>query len=323
MPTRRTLLTAVIPVLLGAARAPRRVLTAADVHSNGYPTVEAMKYIGDRLSAATDGRLALRVYHSGQLGRESDSIDTVRFGGIDLTRVNFGPLNNPFPSTRLAILPFVFDSVAHMRRSIDGEPGRLIRADFARRGLVCLCIYDAGERCLYNTRRPIESPEDLAGLKIRVPPSDVFLDMGAALGANPTPLAYGEVYSALQTRLIDGAENNVRSFHSSRQFEVARYWSQTNHSYAPDALITSQRLLDALGPAVAQALSAAASDSVAYMRRLWDADVERSMAAVVESGVRINRVDVQAFRRACSPLLKRYLAEPAQRRLYGTIRELA
>lgn len=306
----------------GRAESARR-LTSADVHVSGYPTVEAVRWIGQRLDAETGGRLGIRVYHSGQLGREEDTIEMARFGAIDLTRINFAPLNNAFPLTRIPALPYVFDSVEHMRRAMDGKAGRDILESFARRGLVGLCIYDSGVRCVYNVRRPIYEPADLQGLKIRVPPSDIFIEIGRALGANPTPLSFGEVYSSLQTHLIDGAENNIRSFHSSRQFEVARFWSRTHHSYSPEALLLSRRSFDALAPRDRELLLQAARESVPHMRRMWDEAEQVSRTVVVEAGVQVNDVDYLPFRRATAPLLERRLAIPALRQLYQDIRDEA
>jgi tripartite ATP-independent transporter DctP family solute receptor len=306
MVTRRRVLIGLGAGLATATRAwpaTSRVLTAADVHVAGYPTVEAVRWIGERLSAATDGKLQVRVYHSGQLGREYDTVEMARFGAIDLTRVNFAALNNAFPLTRVPVLPYVFDSVTHMRRAMDGAAGRAILDGFAARDVVGLCIYDSGVRCIYNVRRPVHVPADLHGLKVRVPPSDIFIGIGRALGANPTPLSFGEVYSALQTHLIDGAENNIKSFHSSRQFEVARFWSETRHSYSPEALL--------------------ARESVPYMRALWDAAEAQARAAVLTAGVAINEVDQPAFAAATAGLNARWLGDPVLGRLYDDIRSVA
>jgi tripartite ATP-independent transporter DctP family solute receptor len=327
MVTRRATLLGLGASALAGARAfgsqASRVLTAADVHVAKYPTVEAVRWIGEQLAQATGDRLDIRVYHSGQLGRENDTVELARFGALDLTRVNFAALNNAFPLTGVPALPYVFDSVAHMRRAMDGAPGRRILEGFAARGLVGLCIYDSGVRCMYNVRRPIESPSDLHGLKIRVPPSDIFIEIGLALGANPTPLAFGEVYSSLQTHLIDGAENNIRSFHSSRQFEVARYWSETDHSYSPEALLISRRTFESLGRDEQRLLLELATRSVPYMRTLWDAAEQESRAAVRAAGIRMNAVDHAAFAAATRPLVERRLRAPELRSLYEEIRSLA
>jgi tripartite ATP-independent transporter DctP family solute receptor len=299
------------------------LMTAADVHVDGYPTVQAVRWMSERIAAQTDGRLRIRVYHAGQLGRESDTVDLTRFGALDITRVNFASLNNAFPATRVFALPYVFESVEHMRRAADGKPGATVLQQFARRELVGLAIYDAGSRSFYNVRRPVHEPHDLHGLKIRVPPSDIFIATITAFGGNPTPLPFGEVYSAMQTHLIEGAENNWRSFFTSRQFEVARYWSQSDHSYAPEALLLSRRTYDALSRRDREIVVEAARASVPYMRTLWDKMEAESRDLVLAAGVKANDVDLPAFRTAAAPIHERYLADGSLRELFDGIRGLA
>lgn len=308
--------------LLAATPAPH-VLTATDVHVKDYPTVQAVRWIGETLERETQGRLRIRQYHSGQLGRESEAIDMARYGAIDMTRVYSGALNNAFPLTQALCLPYVFDSVAHMRRAMDQGVGDAVLRGFEQRGLVGLAIYDSGARCFYNARRPIVSPADLHGLKIRVPASDIFIRMLRMFGANPTPLALGEVFSGMETHMIDGAENNMRSFHSSRHFEAASYWSQSDHSYAPDVLLISRRSLAALTPADRELMIATARESVGVMRALWDESDAIARKAVVDYGVRVNEVDLEAFKRVSAPLLKDYLHKPELDSLYRRIRDLA
>ena len=300
-----------------------RLLTATDVHVKGYPTVAAVEWLGETLARETEGRVTLRHYHSGQLGRESEAIDMARFGAIDLTRVYTGAVNNAFPLTQALCLPYVFDSVPHLRRALDGEVGAEVLAGFAKRDLVGLAIYDCGARCFYNTQRALHAPADLTGLKLRVPPSDIFIRLLRDLGANPTPLAYGEVFSALETRLIDGAENNIRSFHSSRHFEAAGFWSQSEHSYAPDVLLMSRRSFDALRPDDRERLLDAAKRSVTVMRDAWDTSETAAREAVAAHGVAINTVDTASFRAAAEPLLRDYLASPELASLHRRIRDLA
>jgi tripartite ATP-independent transporter DctP family solute receptor len=307
---------------LGASNAGK-VMTAADVHINGYPTVEAVRWMGQRIEQQTQGRLSIRVYHSGQLGRESDTVDLARSGALDITRVNFGPLGNPFPLTQIFVLPYLFESVDHMRRAVDGAVGKTVLQGFQSRNLIGLAIYDAGVRNFYNVRRPIQVPADLHGLKIRVPPSDTFIDMARALGANPTPLPYGEVYSALQTGLIDGAENNWRSFQSSRQFEVARYLSESGHSVSPEALLMSRRTFSALLPADQEVVLAAARDSVGYMRNLWDQLEAQARSEVIKAGVQVNQVERAAFQRAAQATVDGYVAQGGLKKLYEQVRALA
>jgi tripartite ATP-independent transporter DctP family solute receptor len=299
------------------------VLTAADVHVNGYPTVEAVRWMGDTLARETRGRLGIRIYHSGQLGRETDAINLARFGALDIARVNVAALNNAFPLTDVLALPYVFENVAHMRRALDGAAGREILKGFETRGLKGLAFYDSGTRCFYNHRRPVVQPSDLRGLKIRVPPSDIFVGLVRALGANPTPLSYGEVFSALQTHLIDGAENNWTTFHTSRQFEVARHWSQSMHSFSPEVLLMSKRNFERLPPSDRALVLDVAAQSVPYMRERWDRREAESRAAVEKAGVQVTEVDRAAFQRAVAPWMQSYLRDADLRRLHKQIRQEA
>ncbi len=299
------------------------MLTATDVHVKDYPTVKAVQWLGEQLARETNGRISIRQFHSGQLGRESEAIDMARFGAIDLTRVYTGALNNAFPLTQALCLPYLFDSVAHQRRVLDGGVGAQVLKGFEARGLVGLAIYDSGARCFYNTRRPIVAPADLHGLKFRVPPSDIFMALLRALGANPTPLPYGEVFSALQTRLIDGAENNIRSFHSSRQFEAARYWSESEHSYAPDVLVMSKSRFDALSPEDRERMRRLAAESVQVLRRLWDQGASEARAKLLEQGVLMNSVDMPVFRQAAEPVLRQYRDDAVVGALVRAIRAQA
>lgn len=300
-----------------------RVLTASDVHVRDYPTVQAVQWLGEQLERETGGRLRLRQYHSGQLGRESEAIDMARFGAIDITRVYSGALNNAFPLTQALCLPYVFDSVAHLRRALDGEVGAQVLRGFEARNLVGLAIYDSGARCFYNTKHPIVEPRDLHGLKIRVPVSDIFIRMLRLFGANPTPLSLGEVFSGMETHMIDGAENNIRSFQSSRHFEAAHYWSQSEHSYAPDLLLMSRRSFDALAAADRTLVRDLARESVQVMRRLWAESEAAARRTVIEAGVRFNAVDIRVFRHAAQPLLAEYQHDTAIDDLYRRIRALA
>ena len=329
MSTRRQLL-AGGAALLGAALLPRavaqagtRVLTATDVHVKDYPTVAAVRWLGEQLEAATGGRIRMRQYHSGQLGRESEAIDMARFGAIDITRVYSGALNNAFPLTQALCLPYVFESTAHQRRALDGEVGATVLAGFAARGLVGLAIYDSGPRCFYNIKHPIVEPRDLHGLKIRVPVSDIFIRMLRLFGANPTPLSLGEVFSGMETHMIEGAENNIRSFQSSRHFEAARYWSKSEHAYAPDVLLMSRRSFDALAPRDRGLLLELARASVPVMRAEWDESEALARRTVAGSGVLANDCDIPAFRRAAQPLLDAYQRDPAIADLTRRIRALA
>ncbi|KAG1271796.1 hypothetical protein G6F65_012155 [Rhizopus arrhizus] len=233
-----------------------------------------------------------------------------RFGAIDITRVYAGALNNAFPLTQALCLPYVFRSVAHQRAALDSGVADTVLRGFESRDLVGLAIYDSGARCFYNTKHPIISPKDLHGLKLRVASSDIFIQLMRLLGANPTPMSLGDTFSGMETHMIDGAENNMRSYHSSRHFEAAHYWSQSDHSYAPDVLLMSRARFERLGADDRQLLLHTARASVTVMREHWDASEDAARRAVLAYGVKANEVDMPAFRAAAQPLLKQYLQQP-------------
>lgn len=294
-------------------------LDAVDVHPPGYPTVEAVKWIATELEQATSGRIRLRQFPSGQLGGEDDSLGFARYKAVAFCRVAVAAVNNAVPETRLLSLPYGFRSTEHMRRVVDGSIGSELLDIFGHRGLVGLAYYDAAPRSVYNIRGPIETPADMAGLKIRAPQSDMFLATLAAMGANPTPLGFGGVYSALETHLIDGAENNLASFESSRHFETARYWSETEHNHSPDVLLMSKAVFDDLAPADRDLLRAIARRSVPVMRALWDTREAEARTIITQAGVSVNRPDRTAFEAVTRPVIERSLTDSRMRALYQRI----
>lgn len=325
-PTRRMLTFGGLGALgVAAACSPRvaangrKVLNAVDVHPADYPTVHAVKWMGEELARLTDGRLGMMQFPAGQLGTEDDSIGLTRFQAVDICRVAVAALNNAFPETRLLALPYVFRSVDHVRHVVDGEIGTELLNVFEGRGLVGLAYYDAAPRSVYNVRRAIQTPADMRGLKMRAPQSDIFLDTIRAMGANPTPLTFGAVFSSLQTHLIDGAENNWPSYQSSRQFEVARYLSLTEHSYSPDALLMSKASLDAMTPGDRDLVRDVARRSVQVMRKEWDERETKARETVIADGVQVNTVDKDAFAAATRPVLDNYISEPRLQALYERI----
>lgn len=329
-PTRRALAFGGLAGLgLTAACAPRpatggsTIFSAVDVHAADYPTVAAVKWMGEEMGRLTGGRLGVSQYPAGQLGSEDDSIGLTRFGAVDMCRVAVAALNNAFPETRLLALPYVYRSVAHVRAVVDGEIGTELLNVFEGRGLVGLAYYDAAPRSFYNVRHPVTEPGQMRGLKMRAPQSDIFLDSIRAMGANPTPLTFGAVFSSLQTHLIDGAENNWPSYQSSRQFEVARYWSQTEHSFSPDALLMSKTAFDALSPADRELVRDVARRSVQIMRVEWDRREASARAAVIAAGTQVSEVDKAAFAATAQPVLAKYLSTPRLRALHDRIAAVA
>jgi tripartite ATP-independent transporter DctP family solute receptor len=318
--TRRQLLLA--PLLLPACsrQDATRPLFAADAHPDEYPTVQALHAIDRLLDERTNGEMRVRIYAGGQMGAEKDTLEITIFGGLDLNRVNLAPLNSIVPETVVLALPFVFQSIAHSRAAFDGKPGRRLLELMEPHGLKGLCYYDSGARSFYNTRGPIHTPDDLRGVKIRVQNSDIYVDMVQALGGNPTPIPYGEVYQALIQGVVDGAENNWPSYESSRHFEVAPYFSLTRHVMAPEVLVASVRSWNKLSIEEQAYLTAAAWDSVPIMREIWDRRVADSRRRVLEAGVKlVSDVDHDAFARRMRPVWDRYVVTPLMQTLVEDI----
>ena len=304
---------------MATASAQSVTLRSADTHPDGYPTVEAVKFMSQLIEQRTNGRFKIQIFANSTLGQEKDTVEQTRFGVIDINRVNMATLNNRFTETKIAGLPFVFRSVEHMRKVMDGAIGDEILKAFEPHGMVGLAFYDSGARSFYNSKRPVTKLEDLKGLKIRVQQSDMFIALVNALGANATPMPFGEVFSALQTGVIDGAENNWPSYESTRHFEVAKHYSQTEHSMTPEVLVMSKRSWDRLAPADQAIFRAAAKESVARMRELWEAREKTAEAAVKARGAMITTVDKAPFIAAMKPVYDRFVTDARLKDLLARI----
>ncbi len=297
-----------------------KIFRSADTHSDGYPTVEAVKYMGKLLSEWTNGRLSIKVYAGRQLGEEKDTIEQTAAGAIDLNRVNLAPLNSIVPETAIPALPYIFRSLEHMHKVMDGEVGQEILDAFEAHGMVGLCYYDSGARSFYNSKRPIKSPADLKGLKIRVQNSDLFVATMEALGADATPMEFGQVYEALKTGVIDGAENNWPSYESTRHFEVANHYSLDQHSMSPEVLVMSKKSWDKLSKKDQEIVKKAAWMSVPVMRELWNARVIKSKGIVMKAGNKvISDVIKQPFIDAMGPVYDKFAGTPALKNLVKRI----
>jgi len=276
--------------------------------------------MGKLLNWYTDGKISIDVAHSAQLGEEADTIEQTRFGAIDLNRVSLGPFNGLVPETRIPSLPYIFRSEEHMHHVMDGPIGDEILAAFEPYDLIGLAFYDGGSRSFYNSQHPVKSLDDLKGLKFRVMQSDIFVDMVTALGADAVPLPYGEVYSAIQTGVIDGAENNPPSYDTAGHFEVAKYYTLDQHLIVPEVLVMSKKSWDKLSADEQDAVRRAAKASVGYERGAWDAKVIQSSDKVAGAGSEIiTEIDKQPFIDAMKPVYDKYVDSPELKDLVARI----
>ncbi|SUA99442.1 TRAP-type mannitol/chloroaromatic compound transport system, periplasmic component [Pannonibacter phragmitetus] len=307
-------------MMTGAATACETTLRSSDTHPDGYPTVEAVKAMGKLLEERTGGKLCIEVFHSAQLGQEKDTIEQTKFGVIDMNRVSMGPFNNLVEETKVVSLPYIFRSVDHMHKVMDGPIGEEILTAFEPHGYVGLAFYDGGSRSFYNAKKPIETIDDLKGMKVRVMQSDIFVDMMSALGANATPMPYGEVYSSIQTGVIDGAENNWPSYESSGHFEVAGYYTLDEHLIVPEVLVMSKASWDKLSAEDQATVRQAAKDSVPMMREMWQAREKASEEKVRAAGATVvTDIDKQPFIDAMKPVYEKHVTSEKLKDLVARI----
>lgn len=274
-----------------------------NVHPAGYPVTVAMESFIKEAEKATDGRVSGRVYNGAILGSQEDAIQMMQVGGIDFAEFNLGPIGASVPEVNVVSLPFIFKSVEHMHRVMDGPVGDELSKAMEKKGIISLAWYDSGSRSFYDSRKPIKTPEDMKGMKFRVMNNELYVGMVEALGGNATPMAYSEVYQSLKTGVVDGAENNWPSYDSSNHFEVAKYYSLTQHLILPETLSVSAKAWAKLSPADQKAVRKAAQDSAMLERKLWAEKVTESRQKLIDAGIHITEIkDKSAFQDAMAPV---------------------
>ncbi|MEN6437977.1 MAG: TRAP transporter substrate-binding protein [Syntrophobacter sp.] len=303
------LLLLVLACLLCIPDASALTLRSADVHSEDYPTVQAVRYMGQLLNERSGGRISLEVLHSGQLGEEKELLEQCRAGGLDMMRTNLAPLSDTVPEIVVPALPYLFRSEEHLHKVLDGPIGREILVALESSDLIGLAFYDSGARSFYNTRKPLRSVEDFKGLRLRVQQSDIFKSLVESLGAVAVPLPFGEVHNALRTGFIDGAENNWPSYESTGHFKEAKYYTVDGHSMTPEVLVFSRKVWADLSGEDKKLILKAAEDSVPYMRSLWREREAQARRAMEQAGVEVVDIaDRDPFIRAVKPVYDRYMS---------------
>ena len=282
---------------------------SADIHPDDYPTVTAVKFMGERLKALSGGKHTIKVFNNSALGNEKDTIEQTKIGALQMVRVNIAPMNNICPETQVPTMPFLFRSVEHMHKVLDGPVGEEILRSCEKQGFIGLAFYDSGARSMFTAKKPVRSFADMKGLKVRVQQSDLWVSMIEAMGANATPMPMGEVYTGLKTGLIDAAENNYPTYESARAFEVAKYYSKTEHSMAPEMLLFSKRAWDKLSPEEQGWIRQAAKESVPYMRKQWAEREVKSLATVKAGGAEIIEIDKKPFEAAMKPVYDKFITD--------------
>jgi tripartite ATP-independent transporter DctP family solute receptor len=293
-----------------ASAQTKAVFKASDVQPPGYPTVAATENLGKKLSEATQGRLSIQMYPSMQLGGEKETIEQTQIGAIQVLRVSVGSMGPIVDDINVVNMPFLFKNTAHAEKMMDGPIGQELLDKITaspNANLVALCWMDSGARSLYNTKHPIKSIEDIKGLKFRVIGNPIFVDMMNALGGNGVAMGYDQVFSALQTGVIDGAENNVPSYVFSNHYTAAKYFTLTEHLVIPEMLVFSKRIWSTLSADDQNLIKKFAREAQLEERELWNQYEQKALEKAKAAGCQIVEIsDKTPFQNAVKPVWDKY-----------------
>lgn len=284
-----------------------------------HPVHKAMVFMAKRLEEKSDGKLTMDIYPSGQLGSEQQCVELLQIGSLAITKVSAAVMESFTDNFQVLGLPYIFRSAQHSFNVLDGEIGKELLLSTEPFNIRGLCFYDAGARSFYTIDQPVKSPDDLNGLKIRVMKSQTAMSLVKAMGGSPTPISWGELYTALQSGVVDGAENNPPSFYTSRHYEVCKNYSLNEHTRVPDVMIISTVVWNGLTEQEQKWLQEAADESVVAQRQYWAESEIESIKKVKEAGVTVTYPDKEPFAAKVQELLESYKTEPA---LYDLIQRI-
>ena len=281
---------------------------AWNIHNDGHPNTAAMDKFSELVGEATGGEVNVEVFHGGVLGSQPDALEQVRLGAIEIGNFNLGPIGPMVKEANLVSLPFIFKSVPHMFRVLEGEAGETIAAAMAEAGVQPLAWVDAGARSFYS-QKAINTPADVEGLKIRVMNNDLYTSMISAMGGNPSPMAFAEVQQALKTGVVDGAESNFPSFKNVGHFEVTTHYSLSEHLIIPECICVNTEKFAALSPEMQTAVRGAAEEAALFQRELWAVQSGQARKDVEAAGIKVNEIaDKGPFQEAMVKVYDDYLA---------------
>lgn len=287
-----------------------------------HPVHKSMVYMSEILEKNSNGQMKIQIYPSQQLGTERELVELLQIGSVGITKVSASVLENFAPSYSVLSIPFIFNSEQHRFNVLEGEIGNEILNDGTKFWFQGLCFYDAGSRSFYTKDKPIHSPSDLEGQKIRVMESQTAMSMVRSLGGSPTPISFGELYTALQQGVVDGAENNPPSFYTSRHYEVSKYYTIDEHTAVPDVLIVSTHIWNSLSPKEKEWLQNAASESAEYQKELWKEASTVALEKVKEAGVEIIYPEKHQFQEKVQDLYETYKQDPLKKDLINRIQKV-
>ena len=306
---------------LVTSSAVAREFRSAEVHAKDFPTNQAVMYMGEQLSKATDGKDKIKIFSDSALGSEKDTVEQVKIGALDMVRVSTASFHGIVPESLIPSLPFLFRDIEHFRKSMYGAEGDKILAAFDKAGFIGLCLYESGARSMY-AKKPIKTVADMKGLKVRVQATARMVGMVNAMGGSPTPMPFAEVYTGLKSGLIDAAENNIPSYEETKHYESAPIFSETMHVMTPEVLVFSKKVWETLTPQEQAAIRKAAKESVPYYVKLWEAKEKDARAAVLKGGAKIidsSQIDKKSFVDVEKPVWDKFASTPELKSLLQSI----
>jgi tripartite ATP-independent transporter DctP family solute receptor len=287
-----------------------KILRLAHSLDTQHPVHNAMVVLGESLEKKSGGKLKVQIYPNGQLGGERESIELLQIGSLDVAKVSAGVLENFIPEYKVFSIPYLFRDKQHTHDIYDGAVGKDILAQGENFNLQGLTFYDAGSRSFYTKSKPINSPDDIVDMKIRVMKSNMAISMINDLGGAPTPISFGELYTALQQGVVDGAENNIPSFFTSKHYEVCKYLSIDEHTSVPDVLVIGTGTLARLDDQEKKWLQEAVQESKEAQRILWDESEKYCLAEAEKSGVTVVYPEKEPFQKATESLVEEFKNDP-------------
>ncbi|WP_163378569.1 TRAP transporter substrate-binding protein [Cyclobacterium sp. SYSU L10401] len=310
-------------VLIGCSKPGGvRILKLGHGLDTSHPVHEAMLFLAQKAEEKSGGEMIVQVYPNQQLGTERELVELLQIGSLSMTKVSTAAMEGFAPEIKILGQPYLFRDDEHQARVLEGPIGEQFLAAGEKYWLKGLCFYDAGKRSFYTINTPVEKPEDIQGLKVRVMESPTAVNMVQSFGGSPTPVSFGELYTALQQGIVDGAENNPPSLVTSRHYEVCKYYSLNEHTAIPDMMIVSTKVWDILSDEEKQWLQEAADESAVYQFKLWEESVAESMRILEEAGVNISYPDKEPFRKAAESVYERMkINDPEMYALVEKIRE--
>jgi tripartite ATP-independent transporter DctP family solute receptor len=293
-----------------SANKDKKILFFAHSLPTSHPVHKGILVMQEALNKKSGGKLQIKIFPDGQLGSEREALELLQIGSIAITKVSASALSNFAPEYQITVIPYLFRDSEHLFKNLEGEVGKQMLesgTEFLLRGI---CFYDAGTRSFYTKEKPVYSPDDLDGLKLRVQNDQMSVDMANTLGASATPMAFGELYTALQQNVVDGAENNIPTFVSSNHFEVCKYYIFDEHTMVPDVVIIGTKFWNLLSDEEKGWLDAAAKESVAKQKQYWQETVTENMKMLKEAGVEFIYPEKEPFVIKSKPVMERLLKNP-------------